>query len=90
MGTPMGVKGVKPSRYVFERVLQTKAMVRKAGLEEQVKVFVDGGIRENTVPILRASGADGIIAGSLAFKSANLDETFNWLHGLDAEAIAAV
>lgn len=90
MGTPMGVKGVKPSRYVFERVLQTKAMVRKAGLEEQVKVFVDGGIRENTVPNLRASGADGIIAGSLAFKSANLDETFNWLHGLDAEAIAAV
>lgn len=90
MGTPMGVKGVKPSRYVFERVLQMKAMVRKAGLEEQVKVFVDGGIRENTVPNLRASGADGIIAGSLAFKSANLDETFNWLHGLDAEAIAAV
>lgn len=90
MGTPMGVKGVKTSRYVFERVLQTKAMVRKAGLEEQVKVFVDGGIRENTVPNLRASGADGIIAGSLAFKSANLDETFNWLHGLDAEAIAAV
>jgi ribulose-phosphate 3-epimerase len=90
MGTPMGVKGVKPSRHVFERVLQTKAMVRKAGLEEQVKVFVDGGIRENTVPNLRASGADGIIAGSLAFKSANLDETFNWLHGLDAEAIAAV
>jgi len=90
MGTPMGVKGVKPSRYVFERVLQTKAMVRKAGLEEQVKVFVDGGIRENTVPNLRTSGADGIIAGSLAFKSANLDETFNWLHGLDAEAIAAV
>ena len=90
MGTPMGVKGVKHSRYVFERVLQTKAMVRKAGLEEQVKVFVDGGIRENTVPNLRASGADGIIAGSLAFKSDNLNETFNWLHGLDAEAIAAV
>ena len=90
MGTPMGVKGVKPSRYVFERVLQTKAMVRKAGLEEQVKVFVDGGIREHTVPNLRAAGADGVVAGSLVFKSTDLDETFCWLHGLDAEAIAAV
>lgn len=85
MGTPMGVKGVKPSRYVFDRVLKMKEMVRKAGLEEQVKVFADGGIRENTVPKLRAAGADGVVAGSLVFKSPDLDETFCWLHSLKAE-----
>jgi ribulose-phosphate 3-epimerase len=82
MGTPMGVKGVKPSPYVFDRVRQTKEMIHKAGLDEQVKVFADGGIRDNTVPSLRAAGADGVVAGSLAFKSPNLDETFKWLHGL--------
>ncbi len=61
-------------------------MIRKAGLAEQVKVFADGGIRENTVPELRAAGADGVVAGSLAFKSANLEETFQWLHGLKMKA----
>jgi ribulose-phosphate 3-epimerase len=89
MGTPMGVKGVKPSQHVFNRIKKTKAMVVKAGLEEHVKVFADGGIRENTVPKLHESGADGVIAGSLAFKSSNLEETFSWLHGLKKEVIKA-
>lgn len=82
MGTPMGVKGVQPSNHVFDRIRQVKSMIHKAGLDDQVKVFADGGIREHTVPTLRASGADGVIAGSLVFKSTNLKDTFNWLHGL--------
>lgn len=85
MGTPMGIKGVKPSSYVFDRVRQFKSIIHKAGLNEQVKVLADGGIREFTVPKLRAAGADGVIAGSLAFKSTNLNETFSWLHGLKTE-----
>lgn len=82
MGTPMGVKGVKPSPYVYQRVQKVKEMIFTAGLDDQVKVFADGGIRENTVPDLRAAGADGVVAGSLAFKSPNLPETIQWLHGL--------
>jgi ribulose-phosphate 3-epimerase len=82
MGTPMGVKGVKPSEYVYERVRKIKTIVAQAGLIEQVKVFADGGIREHTVPLLRSAGADGVVAGSLIFKSANLEETFKWLKGL--------
>jgi len=89
MGTPMGVKGVKPSPYVYERVSRIKSMVARAGLADRIRVFADGGIRENTVPKLRASGADGVIAGSLVFKSANLPETVKWLHGLKKEAGAA-
>jgi ribulose-phosphate 3-epimerase len=85
MGTPMGVKGVKPSGYVYERVRKMKTMINKAGLDQQVKVFADGGIRDNTVPNLRRAGADGIVAGSLAFKSNNLQNTFQWLHELKAE-----
>jgi ribulose-phosphate 3-epimerase len=82
MGTPIGIKGVKPSSYVFDRVRKMKMLISQEGLSEQVKVFADGGIRENTVPKLRSSGADGIIGGSIVFKSTNLNETFNWLHGL--------
>jgi ribulose-phosphate 3-epimerase len=82
MGTPMGVKGVSLSPHVFNRLKKIKEMVARAGLEKQIKVFADGGIRENTVPKLYSAGADGVIAGSLAFKSPNLEETFSWLHGL--------
>ncbi len=87
MGTPMGVKGVKPSQFVFNRIQKIKTMVTRAGLEDQVKVFADGGIRENTVPKLYKAGADGVIAGSLAFKSSDLEKTFNWLHELDRKEI---
>lgn len=83
MGTPMGIKGVKPSPFVYERVNQTKKLILSLGLQNVVKVFADGGIRENTVPELRASGVDGVVAGSLAFKSNNLDETFRWFHSLE-------
>jgi ribulose-phosphate 3-epimerase len=89
MGTPRGVKGVKPSSYVYDRMCKMKAIVQRAGLDQQVKVFADGGIRDNTVPGLRAAGAEGIVAGSLVFKSPNLPETFSWLHGLKTEAGAA-
>jgi ribulose-phosphate 3-epimerase len=82
MGTPMGVKGVKPSSHVYNRVKKVKSLISQEGLDKQVKVFADGGIREQTVPKLRSVGVDGVIAGSIVFKSANLSETFNWLHGL--------
>jgi len=68
---------------VYERVYQTKKLILSLGLQNVVKVFADGGIRENTVPELRASGVDGVVAGSLAFKSNNLDETFRWFHSLE-------
>ncbi|MEA4907378.1 MAG: ribulose-phosphate 3-epimerase [Anaerolineaceae bacterium] len=86
MGTPIGVKGVSPSTYVYDRVRQVKSIVSNAGLQDQIKVFADGGIRDHTVPNLRAAGADGVVAGSLAFKSPDLAETFRWLHSLEVAA----
>lgn len=86
MGTPMGVKGVDPSRMAFSRLHQMKRLVVEAGFQGRVKVAADGGIRTHTVPELRRCGADLIIAGSLAFKGKDLKETFRWLHGLPANA----
>ncbi len=82
MGTPMGVKGVKPSSYLYDRVKKMKTLISQQELSNQVKVFADGGIREHTVPKLRSSGADGVVAGSIVFKSTSLSETFNWFHEL--------
>jgi len=88
MGTPMGIKGIEPSRDAFERILHMQALIAEAGMVEQVKVEADGGIRRHTVPDLRQNGADLIVAGSLAFKAPDLEETFNWLRGLPTGASA--
>lgn len=82
MGTPMGIKGVQPSEFIYDRVRQMKTLILKYGKPGQTRVFADGGIREQTVPRLRAAGVDGVIAGSLVFKSTDLQATFDWLHGL--------
>jgi ribulose-phosphate 3-epimerase len=68
-----------------------RRLVAKAGLAGQVRVIADGGIRKHTVPLLRAAGADGVVMGSLAFKSPNLEETFTWVHSLalDPAQVAA-
>ncbi|HEX9013042.1 MAG TPA: ribulose-phosphate 3-epimerase [Anaerolineaceae bacterium] len=82
MGTAMGVKGVDPSRYAYSRIGAMGEGIQKAGLQDQVKIIADGGIRDHTVPELRHAGADGVVMGSLAFKSQDLESTFRWLRSL--------
>ena len=82
MGTPMGVKGVEPSGQAPKRISAMRALIDQAGLKEQVKLIADGGIRSHTVPQLRGAGADGVVMGSLAFKSSDLEQTFGWLRSL--------
>jgi ribulose-phosphate 3-epimerase len=82
MGTPMGVKGVEPSRHANNRISRLRHMIDENGFKDSVKIAADGGIRQHTVPDLRARGADIIVAGSLAFRSQDLAQTFRWLHSL--------
>jgi ribulose-phosphate 3-epimerase len=82
MGTAMGVRGVELSSLACPRMRAIQSLLKKEGFSHKVKVEADGGIRMNTVPALRANGADLIVMGSLAFKSQDLDETFAWVHGL--------
>jgi ribulose-phosphate 3-epimerase len=82
MGTPMGVKGVEPSRLAAGRVQRLRQLIDAEGYGGLVKIAADGGIRQHTVPLLRAAGADLVIGGSLVFKSTDLAATFAWLHGL--------
>ncbi|MEM9676586.1 MAG: D-allulose-6-phosphate 3-epimerase, partial [Pseudomonadota bacterium] len=47
-----------------------------------ILLAADGGIRENTVPVLREAGADTVVMGSLAFGAPDLTERMNWVHAL--------
>jgi len=82
MGTRLGIKGVGLDERACDRINQVKALLAERGLTAQIKVAADGGIREQTVPLLRAAGADLITPGSLVFKSTDLAQTTRWLHTL--------
>ncbi|MDX1994063.1 MAG: ribulose-phosphate 3-epimerase [bacterium] len=83
MGTKLGIKGVGLDERAPERITAMQTLLETQGYANRVRVAADGGIRQNTVPQLRAAGADSVVMGSLAFGSPNLDETFSWLHGLN-------
>lgn len=82
MGTRLGIKGVGLDERACARITEAKALIAHHGLATQIKVSADGGIREQTVPLLRRAGADLITPGSLVFKSHNLEQTTSWLHRL--------
>jgi ribulose-phosphate 3-epimerase len=46
----------------------------------------DGGIRQETVPRLRAAGAETVVLGSLAFGDPDLSARMRWLHDLKTAA----
>jgi len=78
MGTAMGVKGCGLDENACGRVSEVKGLL--AGTD--VRVVADGGIRENTAPLLRAAGVDGIVPGSLICGSADAAATWQWLKSL--------
>jgi len=82
MGTKLGIKGVGLDENACARIRALRRLLREHGYGERIMIAADGGIRDNTVPDLRAAGSDIITPGSLAFKSPNLFETTNWIHAL--------
>jgi len=79
LGTAIGVKGKGLHEDALDRLREARAMVRAAGLDGRIRVIADGGIRHETVPQLRAAGAEGVVLGSLAFGDADLDARMAWL-----------
>jgi len=82
MGTALGVKGQGLSTEACPWIATLRHLLVQRGYAKQVKIAADGGIRENTVPRLRAAGADTVVMGSLAFQSPDPATTFQWLHSL--------
>jgi ribulose-phosphate 3-epimerase len=77
LGTRPGVKGQDLAPEACDRLVSAASMLGER--RSRVRLVADGGIRSNTVPLLRAAGADVIVPGSLAFQSQDLEATFWWL-----------
>ncbi|MBZ9809078.1 MULTISPECIES: ribulose-phosphate 3-epimerase [unclassified Mesorhizobium] len=86
LGTAIGVKGQGLSEKACGRLVEARAILRKTGREADVVLAADGGIRHETVPLLRAAGAETVVLGSLAFGDRDLAGRIGWLHGLKVAA----
>lgn len=82
LGTAIGVKGQGLNEKATERLGVAKKLIADAGAKHRIVLAADGGIRDNTVPLLRAAGAETVVLGSLAFGAPDLKARMHWLHGL--------
>ncbi|MBY5440373.1 ribulose-phosphate 3-epimerase [Rhizobium leguminosarum] len=82
LGTAIGVKGQGLDEKAGARLQQAKQIIAGGGAAHRIVLAADGGIREHTVPLLRQSGAETIVLGSLAFNAPSLDERMAWVRAL--------
>jgi ribulose-phosphate 3-epimerase len=86
LGTSIGVKGQSLSDEACPRLVEARQLMKKAGREADIILAADGGIRHETVPRLRAAGAQTVVLGSLAFGDPDLAQRIAWLHALEVAA----
>ena len=79
VGTAMGIKGASMDASVPPKIRQAQQIIKDRNLKTVIEA--DGGIRRETVPMLKAAGADFIVPGSLMFKE-NPGEMRAWLASL--------
>ena len=79
LGTAIGVKGKGLHEEALTRLADAKALIAQAGAGHRTVLVADGGIRHETVPKLRAAGAQAVVLGSLAFGDADLGARMAWL-----------
>ena len=80
LGTAIGVKGQGLDPLSTTRLTEAGHLL--ASQTRRTVLAADGGIREGTVPLLRAAGAETVVMGSLAFGAPDLAARIAWLRGL--------
>jgi ribulose-phosphate 3-epimerase len=80
LGTAIGVKGQGLDASATARLQTAAGLIAASG--RRIVLAADGGIRDTTVPLLRAAGAETVVMGSLAFGAPDLRARMAWLHGL--------
>ena len=75
LGTRIGIKGQGLDPEAEARLREAQALIDGRG----ILLGADGGIREHTVPGLRAAGADTVVMGSLAFNDPDLASRIAWV-----------
>ncbi len=66
VGTAMGIKGASMDASAPLKIRRAREIIVQRKLN--IEVEADGGIRRETVPLLKAAGVDYIVPGSLMFK----------------------
>jgi ribulose-phosphate 3-epimerase len=79
VGTAMGIKGASMDAGVPDKIKSARQIIQQRDLKTEIEA--DGGIRRETVPWLKAAGADYIVPGSLMFKE-DPPQMRAWLAGL--------
>ena len=82
LGTRIGVKGQGLDPTAPGRLGQAKALIWARKNPGRCVLAADGGIREETVPVLIRAGAETVVMGSLAYGAPDLGARIKWLHGL--------
>jgi ribulose-phosphate 3-epimerase len=82
LGTAIGVKGQGLDPEACPRLEAARDLIAAEAEGRRIVLAADGGIREHTVPPLRAAGAETVVMGSLAFGAEDLPARMRWLHGL--------
>ncbi|WRH62922.1 MAG: ribulose-phosphate 3-epimerase [Fuscovulum sp.] len=80
LGTAIGVKGQGLDPSATTRLQTATGLIAESG--RRIVLAADGGIRDTTVALLRAAGAETVVLGSLAFGAADLGARMAWLRGL--------
>jgi ribulose-phosphate 3-epimerase len=82
LGTAIGVKGQGLDPRAGDRLREAKVLIGERRATRRIVLAADGGIREETVPVLRAAGAETVVLGSLAFGAPDLAARIAWLRAL--------
>lgn len=82
LGTAIGVKGKGLHENALDRLREARELIARRASGRRVVLVADGGIRHETVPKLRAAGADAVVLGSLAFGDPDLPARMAWLAAL--------
>ena len=82
LGTRIGVKGQGLDPSAPARLHEAGRLIAGRSRAGRCVLAADGGIREETVPLLVAAGAQTVVLGSLAYGAADLGARIQWLHGL--------
>jgi ribulose-phosphate 3-epimerase len=82
LGTAVGVKGQRLDTAACDSLREAKRLIAESGAEHRIVLAADGGIREQTVPDLRAAGAESLVLGSLAFRAQELAALMEWLRAI--------
>ena len=87
MGTEIGVKGCDIDSGISDRIGRIANEITLSGTSAEI--YVDGGIRRQTIPMLAKTAADGLVPGSLVFGEKDPIAAVQWIKSQHPKTVSA-